>query len=42
MEIKDLGKLVVNYSNYNLSDSAMIVLKEEGTTQCAIQSPNKR
>jgi len=32
MDIKDLGKLVVNYSKYNLTDSAVAVLKGVGNT----------
>ena len=42
MDIKDSGKLVVNCSKYNLTDSAVAVLQEVGTTRCVTQSPNKR
>jgi len=42
MDIKDLGKLVVNCSKYNLTDSAVDVLKEVGTTRCVIHCPTKR
>ena len=31
MDIKDSEKLVVNFSKYNLTDSAVAVLKEVGT-----------
>jgi hypothetical protein len=33
---------VVNFSKYNLTDSAVAELKAVGTTACVIQSPTKR
>ena len=42
MYIKDMMKFVVNFSKYNLTDSAVAVPKEVGTTRCVTQSPTKR
>ena len=41
MDIK-LSENVVNYSKYNLTDSAVAVLKGIGTIWRVIQSPTKR
>jgi hypothetical protein len=41
MDMKDSGKLVENCSKYNLTDSAVAVVKEVGTSRCVIQSPTK-
>jgi hypothetical protein len=38
MDIKDSGKLVVNYSNYNLSDSAMFVERGRNCSMCHLES----
>jgi hypothetical protein len=42
MDNKDSGKIVVNFSKYNLTDSGVAVLKEVGTARCVIQSSTKR
>jgi hypothetical protein len=39
--IKISGKLMLNFSKYNFTDSAVAVLKEVGTTGSVIQSPTK-
>jgi len=42
MNIKDSGKLVINYSKHNFTDTAVAVLEGVGTTGRVIYSPKKR